>query len=443
MQYRKILSKLSEVYLLLFATIHLLYLGFDGYTKIFNAKILTFSVINGIYFTGILITFLALYLSFDNFDLRSDFKKLLHPSRLFALIYLAFTVLSAFGSRYFPLTLNGVSRFEGLLTISIYVFSFIAVSFFGCRKKYLLYAFAISVTLFGILSVIQIMGLNPLSLYPVGTNFYGAGIDYPTAFIGTIGNTNLSGAFISLVLPFLAVIMIKAESKKKWFLLIPVMLLSVTALKMDVTSTLLGLTAGITVALPLLFKFNKRKAAIYFAVLVLLLILLVVLLYIFDLGGFFGEVHSILHGEISEKFGSGRIRIWKDVLSEIPEHLFFGKGPDTMKKSDFPAFEKYYPSLDRVITRSIDVAHNEPLNILFHQGIFALIFYTGFIISTLTVWFRNRDDYVILALGIGFISYLVQSLFTFSMCLTAPYFWICAGLIIGLSDISIEKPTLG
>jgi len=114
-----------------------------------------------------------------------------------------------------------------------------------------------------------------------------------------------------------------------------------------------------------------------------------------------------------------------------------------MKKSDFPAFEKYYPSLDRVITRSIDVAHNEPLNILFHQGIFALIFYTGFIISTLTVWFRNRDDYVILALGIGFISYLVQSLFTFSMCLTAPYFWICAGLIIGLSDISIEKPTLG
>ena len=128
MQYKKILSKLSEVYLLLFATIHLLYFGFNGYAKIFNAKILTFSVINGFYFTGILITFIAMYLSFDSFDLKPKFKALLHPSRLFALIYLAFTAFSAFGSFYFPLTLNGVSRFEGLLTISIYVFSFIAIT---------------------------------------------------------------------------------------------------------------------------------------------------------------------------------------------------------------------------------------------------------------------------------------------------------------------------
>ncbi len=443
MQYKKILSNFSEVYLFLFATIHLLYFGFDGYAKIFNAKILTFSVINGLYFAGILITFLVKYLSFDSFDLKPKFKELLQPSRLFALIYLAFTILSSFGSFYFPLTLNGVSRFEGLLTISVYVFSFIAISFFYCKKKYLLYAFAISVTLFGILSAIQLMGFNPLSLYPDGTSFYGAGIDYPTAFIGTIGNTNLSGAFICLALPFLAVIMLRAETRVRWWLSIPVILLTVTALKMDVTSTLLGLAAGITVAVPLLLKFNKKKTAIYFAVLILLSILLVVMLYQFDFGGFFGEVHSILHGEISDKFGSGRIRIWKNVLSEIPEHLFFGKGPDTMKKADFPAFERYYPSLDRVITRSIDVAHNEPLNILYHQGIFALIFYIGFIISTLTVWFKNRGDYVILALGIGFISYLVQSLFTFSMCLTAPYFWICAGLIIGYSNENTKKTTLG
>ena len=53
-------------------------------------------------------------------------------------------------------------------------------------------------------------------------------------------------------------------------------------------------------------------------------------LYCVDFGGVFHELHSIMHGEISTTFGSGRIHIWEQVLSAVPEHLLFGTGPDTM-----------------------------------------------------------------------------------------------------------------
>ena len=39
-----------------------------------------------------------------------------------------------------------------------------------------------------------------------------------------------------------------------------------------------------------------------------------------------------LHGRLEDSFGSGRIYIWKKTAALVPEHLWFGGGPDTLEK---------------------------------------------------------------------------------------------------------------
>ena len=440
MDTKKLMCKATEIYLLLFASIHLLYIGFSGYSHIFEAKVLTFCVINILYLLSLIILFL---ISADRKDTNpfESFKKHLFPARFFAILYMLFALIS--GALNSPVTFFGVSRFEGVFTISLYCLSFVAVSLFPCKKRYLTVVFSISVSLSFALSALQLMGYNPLSLYPDGMTFYDAGIKYTTAFTSTIGNTNLVGAFICLALPFLTAILLKSKGWLRFLLFIPILLMANTVLRMGVDSAILGLLAGIIIGIPFIFRFRKKHVIIYISAIIILAILGMIFIYNYSFdSGFLFEIREILHGRISDTFGSGRIRIWKNVLSEIPDSPIFGKGPDTMQLEKFPSFERYYPALGKVMKTGIDVAHNELLNVLYHQGIIGLISYLGFIFFVLRDWWKNRNDTVVLSLGISLICYLVQSMFTFSMCLVAPYFWIAAGRVVGISRENIKEPTL-
>lgn len=442
MQLKSFMQKATEIYLILLASVHLLYIGFSGYSHIFEAKQTTFCIISILYITASVIALFKYFLQCSK-DIKSSLKRKILPAHIFAVFYLTATVISGFISSYFPYTFFGVSRFEGVFSISLYIACFFIISLFPCSKKYILIIFSVCVTLFSLLCIIQLFGYNPLSLYPEGTGFYDAGIKYTTAFIGTIGNTNLVGAFICLVLPFMTVILLKTGGYSRFFLLIPISLLTFTVLKMGVDSALIGLLAGIITGIPLVFGFKRKTVIIYILVLIILFALSLFFIYYHPAeSGFIYEISEILHGRISDTFGSGRIRIWKNVLSEISDSPIFGKGPDTMQLEKFPSFERYYPDLGKVMKTGIDVAHNELLNILYHQGILGLSAYFGFIISILSAWFKNRRNTVVLAFGISFICYLTQSLFTFSMCLTAPYFWLCAGMVVGISGNSAESPSL-
>ena len=423
------LMKATEIYLLLFATVHLLYFGFSGYAHIFDAKQVTFCTINLLYLLCIAVSPIIFT------GEKTVLSKRLSPAHIFAVLYMLFTVISGILSEHFPKTFFGVSRFEGIFTICIYCLTFIAVSAFSCRKRYIFVVFSIAVTLFSLVCVIQLFGYNPLSLYPAGTNFYDAGVIFTTAFIGTLGNTNLSGAFICIAFPFLLVMMLKAKGKSRFLLLIPLLLLSFSVLKMGVDSTILGLVAGFIICFPALLNFGKRKAIIFYIILAVIILAFLVFIYCnAPSEGMLHEISEILHGNIDESFGSGRIRIWKNVISEIPDSPILGKGPDTMQEEKFPPFERFYPARNKVMRAGIDVAHNEFLNILYHQGVLGLLAYSGFVFFVLRAWYKNRNDALILALGSSVICYLVQSFFTFSMCISAPYFWICAALIVGLSE---------
>lgn len=438
---KTVLRRACEIYLILFASFHLLFFDFSGYVHIFETKVLSFCLIN---IPFMLLSNVMLFIIGKDTSVLGILKRKIKPSHICVFLYFLFTLISAFISSRFPRTVFGVSRFEGLFTIALYCFIFFAVSLIPCRLNKVFIAFCISVSLLCIVCIIQFLGFNPFSLYPDGMNFYDAGRLYTTAFAGTIGNTNLLGAFICIALPLITVILIKAKTRLRFLLLIPVLLLTITSVKMDVDSTILALIITFIITLPFIIGFGKKTSIIYFVVLLLLALCFILFIYFCPpSSGMLKEASEILHGNISETFGSGRIRIWKNVISEISDSPVFGKGPDTMLLEHFKPFSRFYPDLGKVKTASIDVAHNEPLNILYHQGILGLTAYLGFIIFTLITWWKNKSNTAVLALGVAFICYFLQSLFTFSMCLSAPYFWICAGLIVGMSDKGIKEPTLG
>ena len=77
----------------------------------------------------------------------------------------------------------------------------------------------------------------------------------------------------------------------------------------------------------------------------------------------------------------------------------------------------------------IDVAHNEYLNILFHQGLPALGCYLAMLAMLGWRWLHTRSAAAAI-LGAGVLCYAVQALFGFSMCPSAPFFWAVLGLLM-------------
>ena len=93
------------------------------------------------------------------------------------------------------------------------------------------------------------------------------------------------------------------------------------------------------------------------------------------------------------------------------------------------AFSRYDDSLGGPVIGRIDVAHNEYLNILYHQGIFALIAYLGALFSTAKKWLTDSGRNALVAvLGTMLLCYSIQAFFGFSMIMTAPYFYLTLAL---------------
>ena len=127
---------------------------------------------------------------------------------------------------------------------------------------------------------------------------------------------------------------------------------------------------------------------------------------------------------MEDSFGSGRVYIWKQVLQRVPEHLLLGTGPDTMAAAAIEGFSYYDAAFDLYIQIQVDLAHNEYLNILYHQGLPALAVYLTALGVTAASWLRRGRRSVPLAVcGSGILWYGIQVVFGFSLYLTAPLFW--------------------
>lgn len=423
-------NRITRTFLILMSTLFLLYPGTQGFGGITAVKYRMFLIICGGY-AALMSLFLAenaLVSGKKRRSLKAALKETSWTQRCLAL-YLLLTWLSALLSPYFPETVIGVSRCEGALTITIYVVCFFLVRAYGRIDKTLVGAFGVSVTLFDLLCIVQIYGGNPFTLYPAGYGYADAGVAYSGAYLGTIGNVDLVAAFFCLAIPAFWAAMLRSRDWQRWLLSVPLALSLFVLVKMNVLAGFVGILAGAAVSAVVIVPMSARakRAAVWSLAGFFALALAV--LYCFDLGGMFHELHSILHGDLSGSFGSGRIHIWGQVLKAVPEHFLFGTGPDTMLYGGLEAFTRYDEALGGTVVAQIDVAHNEYLNILYHQGILALAAYLGALAAAAKKWLRDGGRNARIAvLGTMLLCYSIQAFFGFSMIMTAPYFYLALAL---------------
>ena len=133
----------------------------------------------------------------------------------------------------------------------------------------------------------------------------------------------------------------------------------------------------------------------------------------------FKEVKEISTGNLDESYGTNRMHIWKETIKIVPKNIYFGVGIDNFLN----AFGDEPLRSER--GRKIDKAHNEYLQILVTEGIFALIAYLIFIIAVCLKGLKTRSLYLIPVFG-----YLVQAFFNISVIEVAPLLYILMGFMV-------------
>lgn len=429
---RDLFSALTGGFLVLLLTVFLFSWDASGYEGISAVKIRMFTILCGGYAAVTVLLSAELLLVGESrwVSPLQLWHRASWPQRL-TVLYLVFTWISAVHSPYFPDTVLGVSRYEGALSITIYGVCFLLVSVYGRGSERLLTVLGVAAAVFGGLCLLQLGGGNPLGLYPEGHTYAGAYVDYNGAFLGTIGNVDLVAAFLTLVIPLLWIGLLRLRGKKKYLLVLPLLLSLTVLVKMSVLAGLVGVFAGGVLCLPVVLEMDGRRKRLVAGIIAAGALAGLISLYAVDMGsGLWHELHEILHGNVSDTFGSGRIHIWRQVLQKIPGELLWGSGPDTMLRGGLEAFTRYHEASGTMIVSEIDVAHNEYLNILYHQGIPALAAYMGLLLSLAKLWVeKSRENGAVAMLGGAALCYCIQAFFGFSSCSTAPFFWVTLALL--------------
>lgn len=385
-------SVLTAAYLAILLSIYLLYPGRGGYQTITAQKWSAYLLITGVYIAAMLLLHLELAIvGAARLPAPTMLRKTLGLPQKFILLYLFATVLSTLFSEFRQTALWGGGRCEGLAAIALYCLSFLLVSAYGQPKRWMLWLYAAAISVNCVLCLLQFAGLNPLHLYPDGMNYYGANTQYAGEFLGTVGNADILSAVLSLSIPaFWAAILRMKGCRERYFLLIPLALCLVVLLRAFVAGGILGVTGAVVLSAPLMTDDKRRRKWALICV-IAALIAAAAAVYCFGsrMCGFLYEASELMHGRWDNRFGTGRIYIWRNVIQLVPEHLLLGGGPDTLGLRTDAAFERYDETLGILIHSAIDTAHNEYLNILVNQGLLALLSYLAALLASAIHWVRR------------------------------------------------------
>ncbi len=389
-----------------------------------------------------------------------------------------------------PTVLYGAKRYEGLYTQLCYGGIFLCMSLARPRLKTVLDGAAGVLLAFCAMVALQYAGVNVLGLFPQGhsirTNY---------EFQGTIGNIDMVSGYLSLVMPALLVgdaasprplwlaagmagvgLMLCMEVQSGLIVLgVMAGTLALLALRTPVmrprVALILGLCAGMAtlrlllglpwldgtaeVSFPHAFTPVKLLPAAVGGLLVglawrlkrhpgrpwqgwqtLLLALViaavgVTAVYIAPLpaGNGLWELQELLHGRPQDSFGSERIGVWRLTLELSRLYPLWGTGPDTFLYS----MEDYMFQTGQRLVQRFDNPHNMLLAILVNNGIPALAAFVLLCGWVLVRGARQRDAW---PLWLGCLCYLVQGMFTFSICLVTPMFWGMLGMCAAVGRTS-------
>ena len=352
------------------------------------------------------------------------------PAHIAVAVFLALGAISMLLSEYGFVCLKGADRNDGYLSTLLYAVIFFGVSLFASPKPRYAWALGISTGICCAIALIQRMGYDPLSFYPTGTNYFDKYGAYNGAFLGTIGNVGLLAAYLCISAPLLVEFGLLSKGKWDSFLLLPgVMALIVLAL-CDVDAGIVAMAGCLLVSVPMLIR-SRQGSRIAAGISGGVTLAGLGALYFWPgQSGTLWELSEVLHGRLSDEFGSHRGQIWKNGWELFRQKPWFGGGPGTTSLRFDITWRRYVEALgkDRVV--SVENAHNVYLGYLINWGVFALLSYLAAIVCSLVTWWQRRAEGALYpALGSAFLCYMIQDFFGLGLPLTAPLIWVIWGLL--------------
>lgn len=420
-------QNITSGFLCAMITVFLLAVGPGGYTTITRFKFVLMLVLCGLYFVSMMIS--ILWMKEKNIKIPRPKITLIH---WLVIGFWGFCVVSTLLSPFFPDTIIGNHRFEGLLTISVYVLIFLLVSFYGEPKQWMLDVFAVSMLFFCLLCFIQFLGFNPFTLYPEGLNYYDGNDAYRYEFLGTVGNVGLVAAVLAVAALAFSVATVREKGKRRYLYLVTFLAVLAVTVYSKVAAAYVAVFGGLLFLVPLAMIRNHRKKILVLLLIFLLIFAGLLFLFFVDVGNStLHEFHMLLHGDWNDKYGTGRIFIWRNVMDLVPERLFWGGGPDTLGERMTVEFQRYDEEKGILFRATIDTAHNEYLNILVNEGLLALLAYMGALAVSFIAFIKENSKNTAVAIcGAAVLGYSIQAFFGLRMCITAPFFWLAWALLL-------------
>lgn len=341
-----------------------------------------------------------------------------------ALAYLAWAALSAACSPYGAAALLGGTRRDGLLTLALYVVSFLLLARCLRPDARLLALTALSVTLCDLLTLAQIAGYNPLRLYPDALGYWDGDIAYAGFYAGTAGNIDFTAFLLALATCVLAAAVVRL---RLWALAPTVALTLWTLGRLGVATAWVGVACAGVWGLALLYP-NRR--GVLLAVSAGLCILGVIFVACYTGGNqTLREASLLLHGEAQTDFGSARWGVWLNCLALARERPMLGGGPGTLWLRNLPPF--LWTVEGETIESTVTAAHNEYLHTLVELGAPALAAYLALLASALVRCYRRAAQARWALCGMGLVCYAAMACFSIATCITAPYVWLLLALCAG------------
>lgn len=356
------------------------------------------------------------------------------------LIFFFCTAMSTFLSTNTLISMHGEwLRREGIASLfcygSLFFFTF---RWMTLRRQEALYPVLMTaaalVSLYGIL---QHFHMDFLPRNPAKVNY--------TRSYAFFDNPNFFGSYLSLMLPFAAMLFLRSHRAVTQILYLMITTILFIALIYSLTrSAWLGGFVGVLI---LIFGALWKQTQLWkkCSGLVMMFVLVFLLINISENQQYLNraqtlvkDADTVISGEDIGKVGSSRGYIWKTALPLIPQYFWFGSGPDTFAVvfPDIPEEKEIYFNNPNI---KVDKAHNEYLQLAITLGAPALLFYLLFILfifySSVKSYSTKNPDHQLLILGLGaaISSYLIQAFFNISVVTVAPFLWIFLGLLYHLA----------
>lgn len=362
------------------------------------------------------------------------FKDIVQKDRINISLFIYFILLAAsvYAAENKVFAIIGVpGRWEGLVTITLYMFLFITARLYLVPDEGLFKIILVTAIIVSIYGILQTMNFDPFPRDVLREN-------WSSRAFSTMGNPNFLGSYIVLIIPtsiYFYIINKNITGLTAYAILFYCLLSTGTRGAWLGTITSIMAFAAIHY---MYFRYSKGEFTRYIILLVIT-ILLLALYNFYTEGAFIDRFLSIkrdadeflTNGDRADYSGANRGFIWKRVAELIKKRPLTGYGIENLGE----AFKKYYTQ-DMIElwneVRYLDKAHNEYLHIAVTSGIPSLLVYLTFISQIiLKGLFRLKNCKTALLILSSVIGYMTAAFFNISVVSVAYVYWIFLGLLAG------------